>query len=293
MVCTAAYLTVLVAPWFQRRVKAVIAPPQNVSLTLPRKFTPTRPIYPYSVIRGGAYSEAELIDVLDHDPVVARHYSGFHRTLVWTVASAFVKPMYLSYRIGDSIYWTSRPVQIPRGETLLTDGHSYARARCGNMLSDRPGIPVNDTEPAPELFDAPRRPSNTIADLETWTEDRLMAPPSALFGETPTVSPQVISAVSGLPAEVGPPLSWWSTPPGGVLPIPISPSPIAGLIPPLPITPIIDLWPPTPFSPIVPGIPTGPTIPPLYPIETVPEPVTWIPVLLACAAFAVVKSRRS
>src|SRR5215813_14195616 len=37
-----------------------------------------RPVYPHSIIPGGAYSPAELTDALDRDPVAAAHYSGFH-----------------------------------------------------------------------------------------------------------------------------------------------------------------------------------------------------------------------
>src|ERR1035441_7839817 len=36
-----------------------------------------RAIYPYSVIRGGAYSTAELVAALRADPMAAAHYAGF------------------------------------------------------------------------------------------------------------------------------------------------------------------------------------------------------------------------
>jgi hypothetical protein len=294
MVCAAAYLAVTFVPSLNRRAKAIAASRRSVGLAVPKKFSPTRPIYPYSIIRGGAYSRAELIDALDRDAVASRHYSGFHRSLVYTVPSAFTEPVYLSYRVGDAIYWTSQPVQLPRGETLLTDGHSYARARCGNIVSYKPRTPINDTEPGPEVFDTPQPLPGAIANLEIWTEDRLTTPEIPLFSQAPSVSPVVISAVSGLPIENGPDPFWLYTPTAGVLGLPITPNPITELIPPVRLPPFPpELWPPTPFSPIVPGPPSGSTVPPLYPTEAVPEPSLWIPILLACAAFGAARSRKN
>ncbi len=65
-----------------------------------------------------------------------------------SVPSPFVKPVYLSYRKGGSVFWTRKPVDLPPGETLLTDGVLYARARCGNQVSEYPQEPVAEVEPA-------------------------------------------------------------------------------------------------------------------------------------------------
>src|SRR5690242_20581611 len=36
-----------------------------------------RPVYPYSIIPGGAWSQPELRSALSRDPVAAEHYKGF------------------------------------------------------------------------------------------------------------------------------------------------------------------------------------------------------------------------
>ena len=62
---------------------------------------------------------------------------------------------YVSYRIGDRVFWTRKPVRIPAGETLLTDGETEIRARCGNAVSDLAREPVSDVEPMAAELDEP------------------------------------------------------------------------------------------------------------------------------------------
>ena len=119
-----------------------------------------RPVYPYSVIRGGAYSPSELKDKLASDKVAARHYEAFDLVRVRVIKADSPRPVYVSYRKGESIYWTRRPVQLHKDEPLLTDGVFFARARCGNRVSDSPQKPVAETaaaEPSPNILDVPER----------------------------------------------------------------------------------------------------------------------------------------
>jgi hypothetical protein len=105
-----------------------------------------RPIYAFSVIRGGAYNRDELVQALAEDPVAARHYAGFdvaHTRMVAAKAQA----VYVSYRRGNAIYWTGRPVRLAAGEALLTDGANLARARCGNRISSQRMLPAEFREP--------------------------------------------------------------------------------------------------------------------------------------------------
>ncbi len=326
-ICAAIYLSVALSPPVIRGSKRILSR-HKVSASHPAKMAPSRPVYPYSVIRGGAYSAAELTDALLTDPVVAHHYSGFHRSSVRMVRSTFSEPVFLSYRIGSAVYWTSRPVRLPQGETLLTDGKNYARARCGNRISPAPQTPVNETEPAPETMNTPHPPVNTIADLTTWSEDRLVTFDTPSFIQSPG-QPTPLSTVASIVPEAPITPSWW-TPvfPGGVLPAPIpvpfppytppliQPNPIPGLIfppipegPPIPVTPpptttfsvVIppnifppDVWPPTPTVPIIPGLPPIPIGPETPPTTTVPEPSLLLPTLLACIAIGAARlARRS
>src|SRR5215467_132697 len=80
-------------------------------------------------------------------------------------------------------YWTRRPMRIPNGEVLLTDGRLYARARCGNRISETPLGPAilpPEAEPTQAAFD----------DLEKQEE--------------PGSTPALLSAVAGASPQPSP-----------------------------------------------------------------------------------------
>jgi hypothetical protein len=284
--CAVAATYLYLLPLLSRQANRIVAARRSVSALHPVKTAPSRPVYPYSVIRGGAYSADELTDALDRDPVAARHYAGFRQSAVYMTASTFTVPVFLSYRIADTVYWTSRPVRLPKGETLLTDGEHYARARCGNRISPIPQTPVNDTEPAQEVMNTPQAPLNTIADLSTWTEDRLSNFQSPFFIQTPGL-PVPLSAVPTLPTQIEstPPIGWATGYPGGFLATPVGGVNTLTLFPPGPVAviqpnPIPGLVLPTTEGP--PGLPTVPTPPPtvayippnIFPPDLWPTPPT-------------------
>ena len=107
-----------------------------------------RPSYAYSVISGGAYSIPELEAALRSDQVASTHYAVFDRAKLSMTRAGSAKLAYVSYRIGDNLYWTRRPVRIAPGEALISDGSHLARARCGNRISDTPLTPVAPDESA-------------------------------------------------------------------------------------------------------------------------------------------------
>jgi len=114
-----------------------------------------RPVYPFSIIQGGVFSADEVIHALKSDPIAASHYRVFQLDHLRAVKSTFALPVYLSYRKDNLIFWTKHRIYLREGETLLTDGSSYARARCGNRVSVVPQEPVGKAEPPPEVFDRP------------------------------------------------------------------------------------------------------------------------------------------
>src|SRR5947208_1625631 len=111
-------------------------------------------VFAHSVIRGGARSAAELTRTLDHDPVAAAHYQGFRDSVAQLERLRRSRPAYVSYRMGNAIYWTRKAVVLAEGEAVLTDGENLARARCGNRISFTPRAPVG-----PEVdLDVPEPP---------------------------------------------------------------------------------------------------------------------------------------
>ncbi|HUJ30987.1 MAG TPA: PEP-CTERM sorting domain-containing protein [Candidatus Acidoferrum sp.] len=198
-------------------VSAIPRPTAEVPLT--GEGVRLRPLLPYSVIPGGARDPQELRDAIAHDPVVATHYADFNLGRARVVRLDRDTAVYVSYRLGDRVYWTSKKLMLPKGETVLTDGQHEARTRCGNRLSAAPKTPTALREPERAALENPQPPELTAL---------------------PMPAPEL--PISPLGPLVPPPEE---TPPGHIF------------IPPL--VPIFWIPPGTPSTPIVPppvkGIP--------------------------------------
>lgn len=151
-ICAIAVMALTSCNWITRSSTGEphpIAPDRESDVPLsPRSM---RPAYRYSVILGGAYSGWELRDAIARDPVVASHYAGFDIAHTVVLRNTRVMLRYVSYRKGEHIAWTRAPLRIPKGELLLSDGSSFARARCGNRLSAMPVRPAPRDGPDVEL----------------------------------------------------------------------------------------------------------------------------------------------
>lgn len=159
-----------------------------------------RLVYPYSVIPGGVRSADELREVAKHDPVVAQHYAGFDYARARVIEVDRPKLVYLSYRRGEQVRWTSKQAMLRVGEKLLTDGRITARTRCGNQVSV-----------LPQANTAPNEP--TMAELER---------PDAVASGREDLFPEHATALNLDPAtSIGPPYGAFPQP-GGFVPLPIS-----------------------------------------------------------------------
>jgi len=125
---------------------------------------PSRPVYPYSVVAGGVEDAKELKWVAEHDPIVGAHYAGFDYAHAQVVRLTLARTVYLSYRIGNRIYWTRRRVTLHKGEKVITDGRMTARTRCANRVEETPQQQaLSPAEPPAQKFDEPIRPGEGIA----------------------------------------------------------------------------------------------------------------------------------
>ena len=114
--------------------------------------SPTAPVelskvYPYSVVSGGVSSTEGVEQAMRGDLVVRDHYSDIHERQLTKTFVKDGKKYYMSYRVGDKVYWTARKSKLKDGETMLSDGHNLIRGRCGNRLSETPKSPVRSREP--------------------------------------------------------------------------------------------------------------------------------------------------
>ena len=118
-----------------------------------------RRAYPYSVVSGGVRDVQELKWAAEHDPVVASHYAGFDYDHARVVRLVLARTAYISYRIGNKVYWTRHRVSLKKGETLITDGKITARSRCGNRVEEVPQQATSSLEPPAIKFEEPLLPS--------------------------------------------------------------------------------------------------------------------------------------
>lgn len=122
-----------------------------------------RPVYPYSVVPGGVQDGRELKWAAEHDPVVAAHYRGFDYDHARVVRLVLARTVYVSYRIGNKVYWTRHRVTLRKGETVITDGKITARSRCANRVEELPQQATSSSEPPVAKFEEPVHPSTGTA----------------------------------------------------------------------------------------------------------------------------------
>jgi len=192
-----------------------------------------RTVYPYSIVPGGIQNGEELRRVVEHDSVVANHYAGFDFRHARVIELDQPKLFYLSYRMGNKIFWTHKQLMLFKGERLITDGNISARTRCANQVSVLPHVEVSPAEPQVAQMEQP------------------VPAPIALPNSVPASYPEM-PPIAGLGSP---------TPPGGG-PVPI------GILPPIASPPTCvppkDGKPgkpkPCPPGPPPPGVPEPATV---------------------------------
>ena len=214
-------------------------PSQNLTSLAVNSFssasgTEGRKVYPYSVVPGGVRSPEDLHQASLRDRVVSRHFSGFNFRRAKVVELHQAKLVYLSYRMGNKVFWTKKKVPLRKGEKLISDGLISARTRCANQVSATPQKAVSAEEPPAEAFEDPYEAGGTARQIPFPGnfESALFNRELAIFDPGGAPGSPLFSAGSsaGLPGVYPPPL-----PSGGCDPTkePCSPGP-----PPPPPTPV-------------------------------------------------------
>jgi len=122
-------------------------------------------IYPYAVVPGGVKSPDDLRNAAQRDDVVRRHFAHFDYVRAKLERVKEAREVFLSYRIRDTVFWTSKRIRLHPGELLLTDGKITARVRCGNQISDTAKPDVSNEEPAEDVLDQPVAPVDSAPNL--------------------------------------------------------------------------------------------------------------------------------
>jgi hypothetical protein len=234
--------------------------PPDSRLTFSPAFGKRR-IYPYSVIPGGIQSLESLKSTIEHNPDIARHLKDFDLEHAKVVQVAEPRAVYVSYRMGSNLFWTTKRLMLAKGESLITDGTRTLRGRCGNDVSEVAVEPTDDEEPPIDELDTPLALPQVAADAQP---DPAPLPLLAYVppDDTSIGAPTFFVPPFGLPAGST------STPPTGAGSPPQGPSPPPFIVPPF--------GPPASFVP-------NPSTPPV----STPEPSTLLLVLFGAAGVGV------
>jgi hypothetical protein len=185
---------------------SVLAGPQSATIQ-PRN---RRLVYPYSVIPGGVSSAEELHEAAAHDTTVAEHYAGFDYKRARVIQVDRPRLVYLSYRRGTQIYWTSKQASLRAGEKLITDGKITARTRCGNQVSVLPQVRTAPEEPLMAELDRPDAMASGVEFPSSFDSDLLNVDPLLPIGPGSTAGGSLIGpgppGVS-MPFPVGHPIN--------------------------------------------------------------------------------------
>jgi hypothetical protein len=185
-----------------------------------------RKVYPYSVIPGGVESAADLKNSLTRDPVVAKHYEDFQVERTHVVRLNQDRLLYVSYRLGDRVFWTKKPLLLPKGEAVITDGEHLARTRCGNRLSEAPAGPV--LAAGPEFEAGPPE----VAEAFPGAPEMVGPPTLPVSPLTASTPPTTSATPPGSPLPPG----------GGIIVPPVVPVPGGGSTPPPVQAPEPQMW---------------------------------------------------
>jgi hypothetical protein len=218
-----------------------------------------RKVYPYSIVPGGAENVRQA-KVAMADPAIRAHYAGVDLAQLKEVKLTTNLSGYVSYRWGDKIYWTRKPLTLRAGETVFTDGTHIVRGRCLNCYSARPMLPVRPTEPTEKVLDTPVEMPEIVYSFPKLpvVAPTLPIPPGELTPVVPTIVPPVLATVGKTGGGI-----WF---------------------------PIIPIIPPIHHHPSHP--PSGPGVPPVVPpVAIVPEP-RYVCVLLAGFLAIILTVRR-
>jgi hypothetical protein len=267
---------------------ATLATVARTAASAPEATEKKRPVYPYSIVEGGTYTLFEWTQAKQQDKVVENHYKHINPDTLKPLRLNADTSAYVSYRVGKLIFWTSRKINLKRGELVLSDGTNWVRGRCGNLISETPMFPTLTPaakEPKPSVMDTPATlkvmnpyPTESLSRLQDGEVDTRPAQVSDSFRDKPNL-PQGHALVS---ADTPPPIS---TAPAGFVPVGGggASAPATSGTSPTP-TPVVNPgYPPNPFLPPTQTINVLTNLPPYQPIlligrtELPPSPPTYVP----------------
>jgi hypothetical protein len=217
----------------------------------------------FALLRGGFSSVDEFFERVHDDPVLHAFYGDCSDRNASMHALPENITAFSTFRKGDKILWSRKPLLIKQGEYVMTFCGKSVLARCGNLISVVPMTPSEDIAPA--VLEAPAE----VPDAPLV----LVASAAA-----PAPVPVVPVAAAAVPTVTAASHGFFFVPPfyvppggshGGPTPTPTVPPPTTVVPPPTTITPPpvtppppVTTGPPPPITTAPPPPPSAPPAPP-------------------------------
>jgi len=156
------------------------------------------PILNYSLIPGGISTLVEFRAAVAANSVLRARFADFNWDAAYITRTQNPMYVFVSFVKDGHLFWTKKPMLIPAGEAIITDGVHTILMRCGNEIAWTPQTPEQDTDTS--LLATPEVPSFDIPMLGSP-----IAPP---MDETSVTSAPVANTplFVGSPVLAGPPL---------------------------------------------------------------------------------------
>ena len=141
--------------------------------TVPETAKVLHPILNYSLIPGGISTLAEFRAAVAANSVLRARFADFNWDAAYITRTQNPMYVFVSFVKNGHLFWTHKPMLIPAGEAIITDGVHTILMRCGNEIAWTPQTPEQDIDTS--LLATPEAPSPDIPMLTPNTTE--LVPP--------------------------------------------------------------------------------------------------------------------
>ena len=172
--------------------------------TVPETASFSHPVLNYSLIPGGISTLAEFRAAIAANSILRARFADFNWDAAYITRTQNPMYVFVSFVKDGHLFWTKKPMLIPAGEAIITDGVHTILMRCGNEIAWTPQTPEQDINTS--LLATPEVPSFDISMLGPPIEETPVANPDDSHTYTVGTSTANMPLFVGSPVLSGPPL---------------------------------------------------------------------------------------
>ena len=189
--------------------------------TVPETASFSHPVLNYSLIPGGISTLAEFRAAIAANSILRARFADFNWDAAYITQTQNPMYVFVSFAKDGHLFWTKKPMLIPAGEAIITDGVHTILMRCGNEIAWTPQTPEQDIDTS--LLATPEVPSldipmlgppiaESVPPIGETSMTSTLAANTPLFVGSPVLSgPPLLLATTGTASPTPEPKSLWLT----------------------------------------------------------------------------------